>query len=128
MLAVRPVHPPRPSSSALRPSRSAWSRCGVFPFRRWRKDSMGGSRLARLGETESDITFCFGRTQETPTMRRFSKLITHVLSNPAKAARTGLAPRPAPSLANAQHDFSFGCAILKGCDRGGGLVERVDDG
>jgi hypothetical protein len=61
-------------------------------------------------------------------MRRFSKLITHVLSNPAKAARPGLAPRPAPSLANAQHDFSFGCAILKGCDRGGGLVERVDDG
>jgi hypothetical protein len=44
MFAVRPVNPPRPSSSSLRPSRSACNRRGVLPLRRWMNDSIDSAR------------------------------------------------------------------------------------
>src|ERR1700733_1303505 len=57
MLAVRPVNPPRPSSSSFRPSRSACSRFGVLPLRRWMNDSMAASNgVARCGQAELKLT------------------------------------------------------------------------
>src|ERR1700739_3916608 len=75
MLAVRPVNPPRPSSSSLSPSRSAWSRRGVVPFRKWTKDSMDDSRIyasLAVQKTESDITFPFIRPQGCLDIRAVS--------------------------------------------------------
>src|SRR5438270_188284 len=59
MFAVRPVNPPRPSSSSFRPSRSACRRLGVRPFRRCTNDSMG-SPSTPTAKTKSDVSFTSG--------------------------------------------------------------------
>src|SRR3954466_4014641 len=59
MFAVRPVNPPRPSSSSFRPSRSACRRLGVRPFRRCTNDSMGSPSMP-TAKTKSDVSFTSG--------------------------------------------------------------------
>src|SRR6202040_3136119 len=109
MLAVRPVNPPRPSSSSFSPSRSACRRRGVVPLRRWMKDSMAAPRLRQHpGKTKLKVTL-------------LSVLARHKSSHdtaPVGSQRRTLVPY-------AYDDFAFGGAILQRRDRSGRLVPRV---
>src|SRR5205823_6558136 len=112
MLAVRPVNPPRPNSSSLRPSRSACNRRGVFPLRRWTKDSMGrlrGEDDSGGGGPKLKVTLVFVLAPH--------KAGWHGHEPSSNAHRSGVSSltfmcrrsmRPGPSIADAHHDLSLG--------------------
>ena len=94
-------------------------------------------------KTESDINFCFGGAQEPPPAGQShpwndticARLTSSVDKTPARpvvgrkrANSRALLGDTAESLsvAHAQHDFPYGGAILKRCDRGSGVLQRVD--
>src|SRR5271166_874343 len=110
MLAVRPVNPPRPSSSSFSPSRSACRRRGVVPLRRWMKDSMAAPRL-----------------RQHPGRTKLKVILLSVLArhkSPHDTAPVGSQRRTL--VLDAQYDFAFGGAILQRRDRSGRLIQRVD--